>query len=69
MTPRIDVVELPDRVKLPYAEQGDSSGVPVLLLHGYTVSWRPSRACCRICPRPFALSPRRSGAMATRIAR
>ncbi|MDQ4061555.1 MAG: alpha/beta hydrolase [Pseudomonadota bacterium] len=40
MTPRIDVVELPGRVKLPYAEQGDSSGVPVLLLHGYTDSWR-----------------------------
>lgn len=25
---------------LPYVEQGDASGVPVLLLHGYADSWR-----------------------------
>lgn len=27
-------------VTLPYVEQGDTSGVPVLLLHGVTDSWR-----------------------------
>ena len=27
-------------VTLPYAEQGDASGVPMLLLHGYADSWR-----------------------------
>jgi non-heme chloroperoxidase len=27
-------------VRLPYVEQGDPAGVPVLLLHGYTDSWR-----------------------------
>jgi pimeloyl-ACP methyl ester carboxylesterase len=33
-------VELPTRVKLNYIEQGDSSGIPVLMLHGVTDSWR-----------------------------
>jgi non-heme chloroperoxidase len=33
-------VELPNRVRLPYFEQGDPSGVPVLLLQGITDSWR-----------------------------
>ena len=32
-------VELPNRVTLPYVEQGDPSGVPVVLLHGVTDSW------------------------------
>ncbi len=27
-------------LKLPYVERGDPAGVPVLLLHGYTDSWR-----------------------------
>ncbi len=39
MTTTIKSVELPNRVKLQYVEQGDPSGVPVLLLHGYTDSW------------------------------
>lgn len=36
----IKSIELPNRVKLPYVEQGDPSGIPVLLLHGVTDSWR-----------------------------
>jgi non-heme chloroperoxidase len=40
MTPIIKSVELPHRVKLPYVEQGDPSGVPMILLHGFTDSWR-----------------------------
>ena len=40
MTPIIKSVELPNRVRLPYVEQGDPSGVPMLLLHGVTDSWR-----------------------------
>ena len=39
MTPAIKSVELPNQVTLPYVEQGDASGVPVLLLHGVTDSW------------------------------
>jgi pimeloyl-ACP methyl ester carboxylesterase len=33
-------LELPNGVRLPFVEQGERSGVPVLLLHGYTDSWR-----------------------------
>jgi non-heme chloroperoxidase len=33
-------VELPGRVSLPYVEQGDPSGVPVILLHAIADSWR-----------------------------
>ena len=40
MTPVIKSVELPNRVRLSYVEQGDPSGVPTLLLHGVTDSWR-----------------------------
>lgn len=40
MTPTIHIVELPNRLKLPYVEQGDPSGVSVLFLHGVTDSWR-----------------------------
>ena len=40
MAPTIKSIDLPGRVRLPYAEQGDPSGVPVLLLHGVTDSWR-----------------------------
>ncbi len=40
MVPIIKSVELPTQVKLPYVEQGDPAGVPVLLLHGFLDSWR-----------------------------
>jgi non-heme chloroperoxidase len=39
MTPVIKLAELTDHVTLPYVEQGDESGVPVLMLHGVTDSW------------------------------
>ena len=52
-----------ERVKLEYVEQGDHSGVPVILLHGFTDSWRSSSACYLILPAssmplPFAAGPR-----------
>jgi non-heme chloroperoxidase len=40
-TPKVKSVELPNRVRLPYVEQGDPSGVPVVFLHGFLDSWRP----------------------------
>jgi pimeloyl-ACP methyl ester carboxylesterase len=40
MPPVVKYVELRNHVTLPYAEQGDASGVPVLLLHGFADSWR-----------------------------
>jgi steroid delta-isomerase-like uncharacterized protein len=38
--PIVRSIELTGRVKLPYVEQGDPSGVPVLLLHAIADSWR-----------------------------
>jgi non-heme chloroperoxidase len=39
-TPVVKSVELPNRAKLQYVEQGNPSGIPVVLLHGVTDSWR-----------------------------
>ena len=39
MEPIIKTAELPNQVKLPYVEQGNSSGFPLILLHGYADSW------------------------------
>lgn len=36
----VDAAALSNGVVLPYAEQGSSDGVPVILLHGITDSWR-----------------------------
>lgn len=36
----VESVELPNQLRLPYAEQGDPSGAPVLFLHGFADSWR-----------------------------
>jgi non-heme chloroperoxidase len=33
-------VTLPGGLRLPYVEQGDPAGVPLVLLHGYSDSWR-----------------------------
>jgi non-heme chloroperoxidase len=40
MRPEIEPVELSTGVTLECAEQGDPSGVPVVLLHGISDSWR-----------------------------
>lgn len=40
MGPVVKSVELSNGVGLPYAEQGDPAGRPVLLLHGFGDSWR-----------------------------
>lgn len=40
MAPVVRSVELPNQVKLPYVEQGDPWGIPVVLLHAIADSWR-----------------------------
>ena len=40
MVPTSRLTALRNGVTLPYVAQGDPSGVPVVLLHGYTDSWR-----------------------------
>jgi non-heme chloroperoxidase len=39
MTYIVKTVELPNTLNINFAEQGDSSPVPLLLLHGYADSW------------------------------
>lgn len=40
MTYNSKSVELPNQITLPYVEQGEATGVPVLLLHGFAGSHR-----------------------------
>jgi len=57
-------VDLPNQVRLPYAEQGDTSGLPVLLLHGFGDSWRSFELVLPHLPesiRAFALTMRGHG--------
>jgi non-heme chloroperoxidase len=64
MTLSIQAVTLPNQVTLPYVEQGDPAGVPVLLLHGITDSWRSFEAVLPHLPtslHAFALSQRGHG--------
>jgi non-heme chloroperoxidase len=63
-TPVVKSVKLPNRVKLQYVEQGDSSGTPLLLLHGITDSWRSFERVLPHLPESihaFALSQRGHG--------
>jgi non-heme chloroperoxidase len=64
MVPGVKSVELPNQVKLPYVEQGDRSGVPLLLLHGYAGSWCDFEPMLPHLPasiRAFALTQRGHG--------
>jgi non-heme chloroperoxidase len=68
MTFIIKAVEIPNRIKVPYVEQGDPSGVPRLLLRGVTDSWHSfERVLTHLPPsvHAFALTQR---AMVTQIA-
>jgi non-heme chloroperoxidase len=64
MPPVVQHVELPGRVKLPYVEQGDPSGVPVVLLHAIADSWRSFERVMSYLPESihaFALTQRGHG--------
>jgi non-heme chloroperoxidase len=64
MTRDTKSVELPTGVSLSYVEQGDASGVPLLLLHGVTDSWRSFELVLPHLPnsvRAFALTQRGHG--------
>jgi non-heme chloroperoxidase len=57
-------VELASGVTLPYVEQGDPSGIPVVLLHGVTDSWRSFELVLPLMPSSlhvFALTQRGHG--------
>ena len=36
----LKMMELSTQVRLPYVEQGDQSGIPMILLHGFLDSWQ-----------------------------
>jgi pimeloyl-ACP methyl ester carboxylesterase len=57
-------IDLPSGTRLSYVEQGHPSGVPVVLLHGYTDSWRSFERVLPYLPnsmRVFAISQRGHG--------
>jgi pimeloyl-ACP methyl ester carboxylesterase len=56
--------QLPNGLTLPYFEQGDPSGIPMILLHGVTDSWRSFECVLPLLPRSihaFALTQRGHG--------
>jgi non-heme chloroperoxidase len=62
--PVMKSVELPNGVAVPYAEQGDTSGYPVVLLHAIADSWRSFERVLADLPESiyaFALTQRGHG--------
>jgi len=60
----VKFVKLPNGLDLQYAEQGDKSGIPVILLHGYSDSWRSYELMLPHLPKSihaFAMSQRGHG--------
>ena len=63
-TPIVRSIELPTAGTLQYVEQGDRSGMPVVLLHGVTDSWHSFEPVLPYLPptmRAFALTQRGHG--------
>ena len=61
MKPVINVVTLANGILLPFAEQGDPCGLPMVFLHGFLDSWRSFELVLRHLPpsiRAFAPSQR-----------
>ena len=64
MARKVKSIELPTGVALPYVEQGEPFGVPLLLLPGYTASWRAFEPMLPFLPESvhaFALTLRGHG--------
>jgi len=64
MTDEVEAVEVGDGLRLEYVRQGDPDGIPVLLLHGNTDSWRAWELLLPHLPpsiRAFAISQRGHG--------
>ena len=64
MNHTVKTVTLSNGLRLPYVEQGHAAGVPVVLLHGITDSWRSYECVMPHLPpsmRAFALTQRGHG--------
>lgn len=62
--PVVKTIDLPGRVRLEYAEQGNADGVPVIFLHGITDSWHSFESVLANLPssiHAFAVSQRGHG--------
>lgn len=62
--PAVESVQLSTGIRLQYVEQGDPAGVPVILLHGGTDSWRSFEPVLPYLPasiHAFALTQRGHG--------
>ena len=62
--PVVKTIDLPGRVRLEYAEQGNADGVPVIFLHGITDSWHSFESVLANLPssiHAFAISQRGHG--------
>lgn len=62
--PTVKTINLPGRVRLEYAEQGNADGVPVIFLHGITDSWHSFESVFPGLPssiHAFAISQRGHG--------
>jgi len=64
MTYIVKTIELPDALDINFAEQGDTSPIPLLLLHGYVDSWHSFELMLPYLPKSihtFALTQRGHG--------
>jgi len=62
--PVVKTINLPGRVRLEYAEQGNADGTPVIFLHGITDSWHSFESVLANLPsfiHAFAISQRGHG--------
>lgn len=62
--PVVKTINLPGRVRLEYAEQGNATGTPVIFLHGITDSWHSFESVLANLPssiHAFAISQRGHG--------
>ena len=62
--PIVKTIDLPGRVRLEYAEQGNAEGIPVIFLHGITDSWHSFESVFAHLPssiHAFAISQRGHG--------
>ncbi|HYE55712.1 MAG TPA: alpha/beta hydrolase [Chitinophagaceae bacterium] len=60
----VKTITLPGKLNLQYVEQGDASGIPVILLHGITDSWHSFEPVLEQLPKnihAFAISQRGHG--------
>ncbi len=61
-TPEAKAVRISSGLKLPYVQQGEPSGVPVVLLHAYAESWRSfERVLAHLPPSIRAFAPTQRG--------